>query len=61
MKKNQFLPRLMTIVNEEPAAGTVNPAENEQNKVSNVGTISYLPATFGLFCASVVINEFLGK
>jgi tRNA A37 threonylcarbamoyladenosine dehydratase len=34
---------------------------NEQNKVSNVGTISYMPATFGLFCASVVINDFLNK
>lgn len=35
--------------------------ENEQNKVSNVGTISYIPAAFGIFCASVVINGLLGK
>lgn len=28
----------MTIVNEEPVAGTVNPAENEQNEVSNQST-----------------------
>lgn len=34
---------------------------NEQNKVSNVGTISYMPAVFGCFCASVVINSLLGK
>lgn len=34
---------------------------NEQNKVSNVGTISYMPAVFGCFCASVVINGLLGK
>ena len=33
---------------------------SEQNKVSNVGTISYMPAAFGLFCASVVINDLLG-
>ena len=33
---------------------------NEQNKVSNVGTISYMPAAFGIFCASVVINDLLG-
>ena len=32
---------------------------NEQNKVSNVGTISYMPAAFGIFCASVVINGLL--
>ena len=34
---------------------------NEQNKVSNVGTISYMPAAFGIFCASVVINGLLGR
>ena len=28
----------------------------EQNKKSNVGTISYLPALFGIGCASVVIR-----
>ena len=33
---------------------------SEQNKVSNVGTISYMPAAFGIFCASVVINDLLG-
>lgn len=35
MKRNEIFPRLMTIVNEEPVAGTVNPAENEMNEVSN--------------------------
>lgn len=34
---------------------------NEQNKVSNVGTISYMPAAFGIFCASVVINDLLKR
>ena len=34
---------------------------NEQNKVSNVGTISYMPAAFGIFCASAVINGLLGR
>jgi len=38
MKKTEFIPRMMTIVNEEPVAGTVNPAENEQNEVSNQPT-----------------------
>ncbi len=31
--------------------------EGEQNKKSNVGTISYMPPTFGCFLASIVINE----
>ena len=35
--------------------------EGEQNKVSNVGTISFMPAAFGIFCASVVINGLLDK
>ncbi len=34
---------------------------DEQNKKSNVGTISYLPAVFGCFCASVVIRGLLGE
>ena len=34
---------------------------SEQNKVSNVGTISYMPAAFGIFCASVVINDLLKR
>jgi tRNA A37 threonylcarbamoyladenosine dehydratase len=32
----------------------------EQNKKSIVGTISYMPAIFGLFCASVVIRDLTG-
>ncbi len=32
-----------------------------QNKKSNVGTISYMPALFGIHCASVVINEILNR
>ena len=33
----------------------------EQNKKSNVGTISYIPALFGIGCASVVIRELIGE
>jgi len=33
--------------------------EGESNKKSNVGTISYMPAVFGSFCASVVIRDLL--
>jgi tRNA threonylcarbamoyladenosine dehydratase len=35
--------------------------ENEANKKTNVGTISYMPAIFGCFCASVVIRDLLEK
>ena len=33
----------------------------ERNKKSNVGTISYLPAMFGIGCASVVIRGIIGE
>lgn len=33
----------------------------ERNKKSNTGTISYLPAMFGIGCASVVIRGITGK
>ena len=33
----------------------------ERNKKSNAGTISYLPAAFGIGCASVVIRDLLGE
>lgn len=33
----------------------------EANKKSNVGTISYMPAVFGCFCASVVIRGLIGE
>lgn len=33
----------------------------EQNKKSNVGTISYLPPLFGIGCASVVIRGLIGE
>ncbi|HPT02943.1 MAG TPA: tRNA threonylcarbamoyladenosine dehydratase [Bacteroidales bacterium] len=35
-------------------------SEGEINKKSTVGTISYMPAVFGCFCASVVIRDLLG-
>ena len=33
----------------------------EQNKKSNVGTISYIPPMFGIGCASVVIRGLIGE
>lgn len=34
---------------------------DEPNKKSNVGTISYIPALFGIGCASVVIRDLIGE
>jgi tRNA A37 threonylcarbamoyladenosine dehydratase len=36
------------------------PTNGEQNKASIVGTISYMPASFGIACASVVIRDLAG-
>jgi len=36
------------------------PAEADPNKASIVGTISYMPAAFGIACASVVIRDLGG-
>lgn len=38
----------------------VIPVTGERNKASVVGTISYMPATFGIACASVVIRDLAG-
>jgi tRNA A37 threonylcarbamoyladenosine dehydratase len=38
----------------------VVPAIGEKNKASIVGTISYMPAAFGIACASVVIRDLAG-
>jgi tRNA A37 threonylcarbamoyladenosine dehydratase len=35
--------------------------ENQLKQKSMVGTISYIPATFGMFAASVVIRDLLGE
>ena len=39
----------------------VVPTNGEQNKASIVGTVSYMPAAFGIACASVVIRDLVGK
>jgi len=44
---------------EPPREGSMIVCE-ERNKKSNVGTISYLPALFGIGCASVVIRDIAG-
>jgi tRNA threonylcarbamoyladenosine dehydratase len=41
-----------------PPASIVK-TDKERNKKSNVGTISYMPAIFGCYCASVVIRDLI--
>lgn len=38
---------------------TITRTEDERNKKSNVGTISYMPSVFGCFCSSVVIRTLI--
>jgi len=42
---------------EEVIEESIELTEDEPNKASNVGTISYMPAAFGCACASVVISS----
>ncbi|MEG2755603.1 MAG: tRNA threonylcarbamoyladenosine dehydratase [Mucinivorans sp.] len=46
---------------EIPRNGAMMEVENEQNKKSTVGTISYMPAVFGCAAASVVIRGLMGE
>jgi len=45
---------------ELPDRETIIPVE-EQNKKSQVGTISYLPAVFGCICAQSAIDFLIGN
>jgi tRNA A37 threonylcarbamoyladenosine dehydratase len=42
---------------EQVSKEMIIPVEDEPNKKSTVGTISYLPAIFGCYLASIVIRE----
>jgi tRNA A37 threonylcarbamoyladenosine dehydratase len=44
---------------EEISKGSMRPAEDEQNKKTVVGTISYMPPMFGCCCASVVLRSLM--
>lgn len=41
---------------EDIPAHSMQPVENERNKKTVVGTVSYMPPVFGCFCASVVLR-----
>lgn len=52
---------IKVVFSPEPVNKSAVIEEESQNKASNVGTISYMPAAFGCFCASVVINGLFEK
>ena len=52
---------IKVVFSPEPVSKSAVIEEESQNKASNVGTISSMPAAFGCFCASVVINGLLEK
>lgn len=52
---------IKVVFSPEPVNKSAVIEEESQNKASNVGTISYMPAAFGCFCASVVINDLVEK
>jgi tRNA A37 threonylcarbamoyladenosine dehydratase len=45
---------------EEIDKSKVIAVSGESNKASVVGTVSYMPALFGIACASVVIRDLAG-
>ena len=50
---------IKVVFSSEEVPNEVIREEESQNKKSTVGTISYLPAMFGCFCASAVITDLL--
>lgn len=46
---------------EKVADSAVSIEEQTENKIATVGTISYMPAMFGCYCASHVIREILAR
>lgn len=54
---------ITVVFSPEKVADTAFTIDEEQtdNKIATVGTISYMPAVFGCFCASYVINALLSS
>jgi tRNA A37 threonylcarbamoyladenosine dehydratase len=46
---------------EDVDAKAVIHTPKERYKKSNVGTISYMPSLFGIYCAHKVINDFVNE
>ena len=51
----------VVFTSEIPDKSAVFESENERNKKSTVGTISYLPPLFGCYLSAYVIRKLTGK
>jgi tRNA threonylcarbamoyladenosine dehydratase len=58
-RKNIYTGFKVVFSPEEVPDDRIELVDNERNKKSVVGTISYIPAIFGCFCASVVIRDLI--
>lgn len=60
LRKHGVFTGFKAVFSEEPVMeGSQIYVENEPNKRTTVGTISYMPALFGLFMASVILRDLL--
>ncbi len=60
LRKHGITEGFKAVFSSEPVAlHTILRTETEKNKKSTVGTISYMPAMFGCFCASVIIRDLI--
>lgn len=60
LRKHGVYTGFKAVFSEEPVIeGSQIYVENEPNKRTTVGTISYMPALFGLFMASVILRDLL--
>lgn len=57
LKKRGIKYKLPVVFSSEPADMNAIVRVDEKNKKSTTGTVSYMPATFGCFLASYVINK----
>lgn len=62
LRKDKIYKGFNVVFSEElPDRAAILPVDNERNKKSQVGTISYLPAVFGCICAQGAIEFLLAK
>ena len=61
LHKNDIHTRFQAVFSPEPVREESMILCNEQNKKSNTGTISYIPALFGIGCASVVVRGLINE
>lgn len=60
LRKHGIYTGFKAVFSEEPVMeGSQIYVENEPNKRTTVGTVSYMPALFGLFMASVILRDLL--